>query len=280
MIKVLAVGHACLDFVHGVTDHLTPAMKLDSLFSKIQLGGSAPNVAVALKALGANATVCTVLGNKHDTATQLFETLLSKEGIDLACNYVDSATTATSLITVLPNGDRSITCYQADEVIKSSAVDLDINDYDIVLGDNYRLPLVAKMFALAESRSIPTMLDVDKLVSKTDILPFADYVWFCQEAWQNFDNPIYVAYQQQVQKGIIGVTNGADPVTWLEPNSSVFQSVKPKPVDVVNSLGAGDVFRASLALQLCMNTPLAAAIERACESAGEHISGKILTKII
>lgn len=280
MIKVLAVGHACVDFVHGVTDHLTPSMKLDSVFSNIQLGGSAPNVAVALKALGAEATVCTVLGNKNDTTTQLFESLLYKQGIDLACNYVDSAKTATSLITVLPNGDRAITCYQADDVVQNSAVDLHIEDYDIVLGDNYRLPLVTKMFSLAELHSIPTMLDVDKLVSNTDMLPFADYVWFCQEAWQNFDNPIYVAYQQQVQKGIIGVTNGAEPVTWLEPNSSVFQSVTPKPVDVVNSLGAGDVFRASLALQLCMNIPLASAIERACESAGEHISGKTLTKII
>lgn len=274
MIKVLAVGHAGVDFVHGVTDHLNPNTKLDSVFSNIQLGGSAANVAVALKDLGADVTVCTVLGNKTDPVTVLFEKLLAAKDVDLVCKYIDTAATANSLITVLPNGDRAITSYQPIEIVQEWFVDIDVSQYDVVLGDSYRLPLVSNIFELAQSLSIPTMLDVDKSVAPTDTLPYATHVWFSYEAWQAFD----MARLQQLS--VMGVTNGENPVIWLEPNSSVFQSFTPRSVNVKNSLGAGDVFRASLALQLLMGKPLATAIECACESAGEHISGKRLTKII
>jgi sugar/nucleoside kinase (ribokinase family) len=272
--KILAVGHAGVDFVHGVTDHLNPANKLDSSFSAVQLGGSAANVASALKDLGADVTVCTILGNKTDQITVLFENLLASKDINLVCKYVDTATTANSLITVLPNGDRSITSYQPIEIVREAYVDVDVSQYDIVLGDSYRIPLVSTIFDLAQSLSIPTMLDVDKAVAPTDSLPYATHVWFSHEAWQTFDMP------GLQQLSTIGVTNGENPVVWLEPCSSVFQSFTPKSVNVINSLGAGDVFRASLALQLLTKIPLATAIERACNSAGEHISGKRLTKII
>lgn len=280
MVKILTVGHACVDFVHGVTDHLNPNVKLDSNFSNIQLGGGAANVAVALKLLGADVSVCTVLGDKSDPVTCMFENLLELKGIDLVCKYIGSAKTPNSLITVLPNGDRSITSYQPHDIVQDCSVDVDVSQYDIVMGDSYRLPLVSKLFKAAMQLSIPTMLDVDKTVTESTLLPFAEYVWFSQEAWQSFNNDVYKIYLQQVAKGTIGVTNGGNPILWLEPNGSVFQSFKPKAVNVVNSLGAGDVFRASLALQLSLKIPLATAIERACESAGEHISGKQLTKII
>ncbi len=272
--KILTVGHACVDFVHGVTDHLTPNKKLDSVFSNIQLGGSAVNVASALKDLGADVTVCTTLGSKSDITTTIFKQLLDAKGIDIVCNHIDSAATANSLVTVLPNGDRSITCYQSAEIVEDDSVDVDVSKYDIVLGDNYRLPLVSKLFDIAQSLSIPTMLDVDKISATTDSLPYATHVWFSHEAWQAFD----MARIQQLST--IGVTNGENPVMWLEPCSSVFQSFTPRSINVKNSLGAGDVFRASLALQLLMKKPLATAIECACDSAGEHISGKRLTKII
>lgn len=274
--KILTVGHACVDFVHGVTDHLTPNKKIDSVFSNIQLGGSAVNVASALKDLGADVTVCTTLGSKSDITTTIFKQLLDAKGIDIVCNHIDSVATANSLVTVLPNGDRSITCYQSTEIVEDDSVDVDVSEYDIVLGDNYRLPLVSKLFKIAKQLSIPTMLDVDKTITQPELLPFADYVWFSHEAWKTVD----VTQLQQLTNSIIGVTNGENPVTWLEPYSSLFQSFTPQSVNVINSLGAGDVFRASLALQLLMKIPLATAIERACNSAGEHISGKRLTKII
>ncbi len=280
MIKILTVGNACVDFVHTVPDHLTPKLKIDSYTSNVQLGGSAANVAVALKALGADVTVCTILGNKSGLITKIFCDLLKQKQIELICEHVQSSDTANSLITVLPDGNRSIAHHAADDIINSKNVDVDVSQYDMILADTYRLPLVNKIFDLAKKASIPTMLDVDKPISKIDNMPVATQVWFSQEAWQNFDNLDYLENLQQIENSLIGVTDGENPVIWLEPTSSVFQSYKPKSVSVVNSLGAGDVFRASLALQLCMNIPLTVAIERACESAGEHISGKTLTKII
>ena len=272
--KILAVGHAGVDFVHGVTDHLNPNKKIDSRFSAVQLGGSAANVASALKDLGADVTVCTILGDKTDPITVLFENLLASKDIDLVCKYVDAVATANSLITVLPNGDRAITSYQPIEIVREWAVNIDVSQYDLVLGDSYRLPLVSNIFAIAQSLAIPTMLDVDKTVAPTDMLPYATHVWFSHEAWQSYD------LGQVQQLSTIGVTNGENPVTWLEPCSSLFQSFTPRSVNVKNSLGAGDVFRASLALHLLMKEPLATAIEHACDSAGEHISGNRLTKII
>ena len=280
MVKILTVGHACVDFVHGVTDHLDPNRKLDSRFSNIQLGGSAANVAVALKDLGADVTVCTILGNTNDVGTRIFESLLATKGIDLICKYVETEKTPNSLVTVLPNGERSITSYQPRDVVNQDSIDIDVSQYDMILGDSYRLPLVSKLFDIAKNHSIATMLDVDKDVQNIKKLPTATYTWFSHEAWtflreQHRD----LKYLYKVFGSVVGFTQGEEPVNWVDSDGFVKKYI-PKTVEVTNSLGAGDIFRASLALQLCLKIPLATAIERACESAGEHISGKRLTKII
>jgi sugar/nucleoside kinase (ribokinase family) len=280
MVKILTVGHACVDFVHGVTDHLIPSKKLDSVFSNIQLGGSAVNVAIALKNLGADVTVCTTLGSKSDITTTIFKQLIDAKGIDIVCNHIDNAATANSLVTVLPNGERSITCYQSNELVEDDTVDIDVASYDIVLGDNYRLPLVSKIFEQASLQSIKTMLDIDKSIQNIKKLPPATYTWLSYEAWCSLrEQQRDLKYLYKMFSSVVGFTQGADPVNWVDSDGFV-KKHKPKFVNVTNSLGAGDVFRASLAVQLCMNIPLATAIERACESAGEHISGKRLTKII
>ena len=280
MVKILTVGHACVDFVHGVTDHLNPNIKLDSRYSNIQLGGSAANVAVALKELGADVTVCTVLGNTNDRCTGIFENMLAAKGINLVCKYVETATTPNSLITILPNGERAITSYQPKGVVEENAVDVDISQYDMILGDSYRLPLVSKIFNLAKNSSIATMLDVDKDIQNITKLPTATYTWFSYEAWSFLkEQQRDLKYLYKVFGSVVGFTQGSEPVNWIDSDGFI-KKYKPKTVNVTNSLGAGDVFRASLALQLCMNKSLPVAIERACDSAGEHISGNTLTKII
>ncbi len=84
-------------------------------------GGSAANSVVAFQALGGNAAFGCVLGD--DAQGNLYKSDFEKLGIALNCRVVPGATTATSVILITPDGERTMnTCL---------GVAGDFNDTDI-----------------------------------------------------------------------------------------------------------------------------------------------------
>ena len=253
--------------------------KVASSAMEMQIGGSAGNTAAALISLGAKADVCTVLGNPTRLTTHTLITLLRNKGIGIECSYLDRVACPVSTIFVVPNGDNAITSYQPSAICDAVHRPTDINRYLAVLGDTYRLPLVSFVFDLARAAGRLTMLDVDTPVDNLLDLPQADHVWFSHAAWLSLDES-----DQDLKKlqdhfgGVVGVTHGPNPVRWIDTNKHQHAHL-PLQVPVASTLGAGDVFRAALAVALCQGRKLSDAVELACIGASQHISNTPLTKI-
>lgn len=276
--KILAVGHACLDIVHLVPTIPKLNEKIASSSVAIQVGGNAANAATSICDLGASADLCTVLGSEHHPFTRILLALLRERGVGINhCKFDNDQPSPNSTIMVLPDGERSIMNWQSDEIKSAISLPSSLDNYCMVTADAYRLPMVRKIFAMAHGSNIPTMIDIDGVIDDIGIVPSADHIWFSQEAWQCHRIPL-VDLQSRF-KGIVGITNGALPVAWTD-SSHVIHYITPPPIVAINTLGAGDVFRARLALGICIGEDIKSSVSAACVTAGEHITGHQLSRIV
>lgn len=277
--RILAAGHTCLDVVHYVPTMPTPDIKVSSNRLIVQLGGNAANVAVALIELGADADLCCVLGSRYDPVTDTILTLARSRNIGLDCGFLESECSPISSVMILPNGDRALTSYQPQAITDAVCDIPTITQYDMVHGDSYRLPLIKKVFEEARKHKVPTMLDVDKAVKTLYDLPKSNYVMFSNEAFtaMNYTEKDLISLQEYFG-GVVGYTAGADLIRYAD-NSGVYHYQPTLIEHPVNTLGAGDTYRAALALHLCFDKDIHTAIKLACNSAYEHILEKKLTTI-
>lgn len=277
--KILTVGHVCLDVVHSVPQLPTLDRKIDSDYSRLQLGGNAANSARAIIQMGGFAEVCSVLGDKTDPVTMMISDLLLSSSMLARFRNIEGVASPISSIMLLPDGSRAISNH-TDRILSESLADIGSIDFNMCLGDTHRIPLVRSVFEVATIQGIPTMLDVDKPVPSIDDLPKSTQTWFSQESWVAME--LFKIGLPDVQKqlgGVVGITDGENPIRWIQ-DDGIVRFFEPTSTAPINTLGAGDVFRASLALNVCLGKRIEDAIEAACSSACEHITGKTLKKII
>lgn len=276
--KILTVGHACLDIVHSVPSIPLPNTKVATNEVEIRIGGNAANAAGALCEMGANADLCTVLGSDSHPFTRILVALLKQVQIGTEfCRFDDTQPCPNSTIMVTPDGERAIINWQSDHIKSSVSRPRDIRGYSLVMADSYRLPMVREVFSMAREAAVPTMIDVDGAVSDIGLIPRADHIWFSHEAWRKQRIPI-----QDLQArfgGVVGITDGDRPITWVGTDGIV-RHHSPPTIVARNTLGAGDVFRARLGLGICIGESLTSAIENACEVAAKHVTNQPLDMVI
>lgn len=267
---ILTVGHACLDIVHIIPTIPAPNTKVASQKIEIRIGGNAANAAAAICEMGARAELCTVLGSDSHPFTRILLALLKQNQVGTGlCKFDETQPCPSSTIMVLPDGERAIMNWQGDEIRRAINAPADLNGYQMVMADSYRLPMVRTVFAMAHAAGIPTMLDVDSAVDDIGLIPRADHIWFSQEAWRKQRIPIRDL--QARFGGIVGITDGDRPVSWVGPDGEIRYHAPPRTI-ARNTLGAGDVFRARLGLGICLGEELDIAIARSCETAVQHIT--------
>lgn len=278
--RLLTVGHACIDIVQHVSHQPTPDSKASASSSRIQIGGNAANAAVALARMGADVDLCGTLGSKHDPMAQMLVRMLESARVNFLGQYMHGEPTPISMIMIQPNGERIISSHQSPALVHAVHAPTDLEGYQMVLGDNYRLEMVHAVFHQARKRGIPTMLDLDgKIFDNLHDMPQTDHAWFSKESLESLDPSLRsLRLLQDHFGGVVGVTDGPNTIYWIDQAGTPHQYSPPR-VHAENTLGAGDVFRASLALNLCNRRDLTQAIEKACVSACEHITNKPLSRI-
>ena len=275
--KILAVGHACLDIVHKVSKIPRPNQKIDSREVVIQIGGNAANAAAALSDMGADAHLCSVLGSEHHPFTRILTALLNQKGVNRNfCRYDDSQPCPSSTIMVLDDGERAIMNWQGDAIRTSVIVPDSVDSFNMVMADAYRLPMVRQVFAMAKSAGVPTMIDIDGPLKDVGLIPAADFIWFSEEAWRSQRIPLEDLHSRF--GGVVGITDGDRPVRWIDDTKKISYQ-QPLNVTPINTLGAGDVFRARFGLGICLGEKIADAVVNGCEAAASHITGKHLPRI-
>ncbi len=242
-MRGLFLGLTTLDIIYLAANYPGSNEKMVALDGSIVAGGPATNAAVAFTALNDHATLASVIGN-HPLGN-LIETDLRGQGVNLIDLSPDWAEPPplSSIIVTERQGDRSVISLNATRCRASgeTASLLTLDDTNIILVDGHQI-LVSEVI-LQEAADIPVVLDGGSWKPGLEkILPYINYA-ICSENFQ----PPGCQNQEDIfhyfkTAGIcqIAITRGENSIEYVDDKNRGSLSIVP--VEVLDTLGAGDIF--------------------------------------
>jgi sulfofructose kinase len=219
-------------------------------------GGPAASGAVAVQRLGGAARLIARVGD--DVTGQTIRDELATEGMDLSLmRTLPGARSAASHVAVDERGERQITHFRGEGLdVDADWVDAGcLADCDVVLADMGWGRGANHVLQLAVTAGVCTVLDADLSVDPraTALLALADHVVFSEAALARMSGTPEPAQglqwaRQHIRGPYVGVTVGAGGYLWLE--GQALHAAPAYRVEVVDTLGAGDVFHGAYALAL------------------------------
>jgi sulfofructose kinase len=262
---VLCVGHAVQDFVFGVAALPTRGEKYRATTFDTVGGGPAATAAVAIAKLGGRARLAARLGD--DAVADVVVAELERYGVDCALVRRHAGrTTSLSAVMLDPAGERMIVNYLDAELPRDPAwlPSAEAIGAGAVLGD-VRWP-EGSVHALMRARAagIPAVLDADRPVPPDGaLLRAASHVAFSAEGLGEYtgdEDPVRAL--QAVGATLDAwccVTVGADGV-YVRGRDGAIAHQPSFRVEVVDTLGAGDVWHGAFALALAEGRDEASAV--------------------
>jgi sugar/nucleoside kinase (ribokinase family) len=253
---VLCAGIAVQDIVFRVGEFPPPGGKCMTHEFATVLGGCAVNAAVAVARLGGQARYAGPLGDGNDNVSNQLLAGMIREGIDTSgVIRVSGATAPVSGIMVDAAGERMIVTHR-DRRIESAAVanpERLVADIALLLADNRFPEFVRPICEAARRRGIPVVLDADRPTVEDDpLFAIATHVIFSSECLRSTtgldDLAAGLRRIAPRTKAFIAVSDGPGAVRyWAKETVQILPVFK---VDAVDTLAAGDVFHAGIALGL------------------------------
>ncbi|MEO0389136.1 MAG: PfkB family carbohydrate kinase, partial [Pseudomonadota bacterium] len=247
MTRLLICGSAVTDLIFEVPDFPTKPEKYTAEAARIVGGGCAGNASVAAARLGADVTL--VARVARDLIGDMTLADLTAERVDTAhVLRSDHGQSAYSAIHITPDGERMITAFRGRGLAETA--DVSQLSADAVLVDT-RWPAAAEtVLARAATLGVPGVLDAEAPVA--DALAFAaSHVAFSAQGLRAYagvrDLRAALATVAARLPGWVCVTDGAAGVTVAGNPPQHFPAF---PADVVDTLGAGDVWHGAFALAL------------------------------
>ena len=244
MARVLCVGSAVIDVVFRLDALPDRPEKLRAQDARIVGGGCAANAAVAISRLGGEALLAARLGN--DEIGRMVVAGVEAEGVD--CSLVrltPGARSAFSSVYVDAAGERQIVSFRGEGLDDSPDLIEGAPPLDAVLADTRWVAGNRAALDLAKTRGIPGILDAEAPVDPT--LPqVASHVAFSRQGLASVAAGDPAAALARLDLGAWAcVTDGAQGVVVRGGTH-----MPSPPVDVVDTLGAGDVWHGAFALRL------------------------------
>ena len=253
---VLCAGIAVQDIVFRVAQFPPPGGKCMTNEFIVVSGGCAVNAAIALARLGGRAHYTGPLGHTGDAISNQLMAEMAREGIDTTgVVRVPDATAPVSGILIDASGERMIATYRDRRIESARVADPDalVKDVALLLADNRFPEFVRPVCEAAKRRGIPIVLDADRPTVEDDpLFGIPTHVIFSSECLRETTG------EKDLDKGLLrmaprtkaflAVSDGSGPVRYVDDGA-----VRILPVftiDAVDTLAAGDVFHAGIALGL------------------------------
>ncbi len=268
-MKGLFWGLLTID-LHFFADHF-PVENTKSKVDKFNLyiGGPATNAAITFQYLGGDGNLVTGIG--QNTFNEMIRQELMKNAIkfhDLKANKKVEPVYA-SILTNTTSGSRTIFSYPPSangiEHIK-----MNLEDTSIAMFDGFYMDSAIEIAMECRKHGITTVLDGGSWKPKTEaLLPYID-VAICSEDFTppgaiNQTDAIAYLLQHGVKKAAI--TRGAKPIIINEDEVNLL--VEVPQVEVVDTLGAGDVFHGAFCYFYGKNNDFITSLEKAAEVAAQ-----------
>ncbi len=269
--QIICVGIAVLDLVFRVDRFPDAPGKYRAIERREVGGGVAANAAVTVAALGGRAVFVGRLGD--DAVGGRILAGLGDEGVDTGLvRRVAGAQSPLSSVLVDADGERIIVNHAGAELFDDAAglVDEDLTGADGVLAD-MRWPGAAEA-ALAAARrlGVPGVLDCDHdPTHHPEVVAAASHAVFALPTLAAFvgvaDPEAALRAVGERTGGLAVATDGGSGVHWIDADG--YRHLPAFAVEVVDTLGAGDVFHGALALALAEGRPLEPALRWASAAA-------------
>ncbi len=253
---ILCTGIAVQDIVFRVDEFPPPGGKRMTHDFMVILGGCAVNAAIAVARLGGRARYAGPLGGTDDSVSNQLLADMAREGIDTSgVVRVADATAPVSAIMVDASGERMIVTHRDKRIESAHFADPDalVANIDVLLADNRFPDLVRPVCEAARQRGIPVVLDADRPTVEDDpLFRIPTHVIFsgeCLRGTTKLDD-LGAGLQRMAARtdAFLAVSDGPGAVRYLADGA-----VRTMPVfkiDAVDTLAAGDVFHAGIALAL------------------------------
>jgi sugar/nucleoside kinase (ribokinase family) len=253
---VLCAGIAVQDIVFRVQEFPPPGGKTMTHEFAIVIGGCALNAAVALARLGGRAHYSGPLGGEGDTVSNQLMADIQREGIDVSgVVRVADATAPVSGIMVDAAGERMIATYRDRriEAARPAHPDALVAKVDLLLADNRFPDFVKPICEAARRRGIPVVLDADRPTVEDDpLFGLATHIVFSseclRETTKQSDLAAGLTRFSKRTGAFLAVSDGPNEVRYIAGGE--MRTLPVFKVAAVDTLAAGDVFHAGIALAL------------------------------
>ncbi len=258
MPRILAVGIATLDIVNRVPSYPREDAEVRALSQRRSRGGNATNTLVILSQLGHSTAWAGVLPVEADSDLVL---------ADLALHDVDVSAVArppagklpTSYITLsADSGSRTIVHYRdLPEYGFPDFDEMELQGFDWIHFEGRNLAELKLMLEKTRRLGIPCSLEVEKPRQGIEALFALPDLLLFSRAWvlaQGFDSPERFL-REGIGTGPAFLAWGAQGA-WCRCTDGEILHARAPAVEVVDSLGAGDVFNAGVIHGLLQGLPL------------------------
>lgn len=274
MARVLCVGIASVDIINLVDGYPAEDTEVRAVAQQVRCGGNAANTAMVLAQLGIEAHWAGNLGDR--SGTHVIRRAMAAQGVDLSrAVEVAGGFQPTSYITLnRQNGSRSIVHYRdLPEYAADAFLQIDLRGFDWVHFEGRAIPQLAPMLDRVRGMcGIPISLEVEKpragiepLFAEADLLLFSrDYALS-----QGFNDA--QALLADLPSGGVATCTWGDRGAWARDSEGrVLHQPAVSPLQVVDTIGAGDVFNAAMINAMCRAIPVGEALRQANRLAGRQ----------
>ncbi|MEY6431221.1 PfkB family carbohydrate kinase [Thioalkalicoccus limnaeus] len=273
---VLGVGIATVDIIHEVAAYPAEDDEIRALAEDRRRGGNVANSLVILSQLGRR---CRWVGTLADDAgADLILADLARFGVDTsAAVRVQAATTPTSFVlSSRASGSRTIVHYRDLPELDAESFDrVSLADLAWVHFEGRHPDATRRMIerVMHEAPGLPISLELEKPRTGIEDLLRGPRILMASRPFaiaQGFDEaePFLVALAERSDATLITLTWGARGAYFLDRGGSIGRVPATPPSQVVDTLGAGDVFNAGLIDGLLRGLSAPAAVEAAVRLAG------------
>jgi len=276
---VTCVGLAVQDLVFGLDTRVDLGQKNFASSLRVVGGGPAANASAAIAALGGRSRLVANLGS--DTVGDAIIAYLDLHGVDMSrVRRIPGVLSPVSGVIVDDRGERTIVNHTDNRLTEGSdtVASDDVADSQALLVDLRWPDGALAAIGHANKLGIPSVVDFDltTTASHDDISESATHLVFSQPALAQLtgmgDVDTALASVASKTDAFVGVTLGREGFRWLE--AETVRTFPAIDVDVVNTLGAGDVFHGAFALGLAEGRDVDDIIERSSAAAAVRCTGR------
>jgi sugar/nucleoside kinase (ribokinase family) len=271
---ILCAGIAVQDIVFRVAKFPPPGGKCMTDQFRIVSGGCAVNAAIAVARLGGRALYAGPLGDEADPVSNQLMDEMAREGVDTeGVVRVVGATAPVSGIMIDGAGERMIATYRDRRIEVARAADPDalVANVSLLLADNRFPDFVRPICEAARRRGVPVVLDADRPTAEDDpLFGIPSHVIFSSECLRETTglDDLTAGLERMAPRtaAFLAVSDGPNVVRYRE--NGRLQTMPVFKIDAIDTLAAGDVFHAGIALALAEGRDELAAMRFGAAAAG------------